>query len=169
MPRRARQARSGGEVTDSNSLPGIPGIVLDTNVVLDWLVFRNPRAAALGQALAAGHVRWLSCAAMRAELVHMLASARLARWSPEAGAVLSAHDRLAVVHPPPAGLMADRPRCSDPDDQVFLDLALAQRARWLLTHDRALLRLGRRAARHALAILPPQRWTAAGGAGAPPA
>lgn len=156
-------------MSDRNPVQGTPAVVLDTNVVLDWLVFRDPRAAALGEALAAGHVRWLSCAAMRAELAHMLASARLARWAPDADAVLSAHDRLAVAHPLPAGLAADRPRCSDPDDQVFLDLALAQRARWLLTHDRALLRLGRRTARHALAILPPQRWTVAGGAGAPPA
>lgn len=137
---------------------GIPGVVLDTNVVLDWLVFRDPRAAALGDAVACGAVRWLSCTAMRTELAHMLASARLDRWSPDAAAVLSAHDRLAVDQASPAGLPAGRPRCSDPDDQVFLDLALAQRARWLVTHDRALLRLARRVARHGLAILPPQRW-----------
>ncbi len=143
---------------------GVPGVVLDTNVVLDWLVFRDPRADKLGEALARGAVRWLSCAAMRAELAHMLASARLDRWSPDASAVLSVHDRLAVDHPLPAGLAIVRPRCSDPDDQVFLDLALAHCAGWLVTHDRALLRLARRVTRHGLVILPPQRWAVAGDA-----
>lgn len=139
----------------------VPRAVLDTNVVLDWLVFRDPRVATLTAAVTAGQLRWLSCPAMRTELAHMLASARLARWSPDVDAVLSMHDRFAHACAEPAGLSPARPRCSDADDQVFVDLALVQGAQWLLTHDRALLRLARRGARHGLAILPPQRWSPA--------
>jgi predicted nucleic acid-binding protein len=138
--------------------PPPPGAVLDTNVVLDWLVFRDPRVSALTAAVRTGRLRWLSCPAMRAELARMLASVRLARWSPDAGAVLAAHDRFAHACADPAGLSLARPHCSDVDDQVFVDLALTEGARWLLTHDRALLRLARRGARHGLAILTPQRW-----------
>ena len=42
--------------------------------------------------------------------------------------------------PPPAPPL---PRCSDPDDQLFLVLADAARADYLLTRDKALLKLGR--------------------------
>lgn len=125
--------------------------VLDTNVVLDWLVFRNPRVDALGAALDAGSLQWLSCPPMRSELAYMLASQRLARWAPDASEVLGRHDRLATLCDAPELPLA-RLRCSDPDDQVFVDLALAQRADWLWTHDRALLKLARRAAALGLRI-----------------
>ena len=36
-----------------------------------------------------------------AELAHMLASQRLARWAPDAAVVLATHDRLATVLEPP--------------------------------------------------------------------
>lgn len=136
--------------------PGLSGrAVLDTNVVLDWLVFRNPRVHSLATALETGALVWLSCAPMRTELAHMLASQRLARWAPDAALVLATHDRLATVIEPPAPSGA-RWRCSDPDDQVFLDLALAQQAEWLWTHDRALLKLARKAALLGLKIRKPE-------------
>lgn len=145
-------------------MPAPASAVLDTNVVLDWLVFRDPRAAPLAAALQGRRLRWLACAAMREELAHMLAHERLARWAPDAAAALACFDALAelpVATPPPVLL-----RCSDADDQIFVDLALAQGARWLLTHDRALLKLARRAAARGLAIVTPMRWADA--AGAPP-
>ena len=133
--------------------------VLDTNVVLDWLVFRDARVAPLVRALDAGTLTALASPPMRQELVHMLASARLARWAPDAGAALAAYDRQVLLLPaglPPA--QTGPLRCSDADDQVFLDTALAHRARWLFTQDRALLKLARRAAAAGLSIVPPQRW-----------
>jgi predicted nucleic acid-binding protein len=128
--------------------------VLDTNVVLDWLVFRNPRVHGLATALQAGALVWLSCAPMRAELAHMLASRRLVRWAPDVQAVLDVHDRLATLLASPSPALP-RLRCSDPDDQVFIDLALAHRADWLWTHDRALLKLARKAAAFGLQIRKP--------------
>lgn len=135
--------------------------VLDTNVLLDWLVFRDHRVAALAAALQGRQLRWLACGRMRQELERMLVHRRLARWTPEPGAALAAFDALVEPQPepPPA---APGLRCSDTNDQVFVDLALAHRSRWLLTHDRALLRLARRAARHGLTIASPQRWVPAG-------
>ena len=59
------------------------------------------------------------------------------------------------VRPPPC-------RCSDPDDQKFIDLALHAGARWLLSHDKAVLRLAAPARRLGLQILPPARWSMAG-------
>ena len=138
----------------------VPFIVLDTNVVLDWLIFRNERAAPLVDAMASGQVRPLATPAMRQELAYMLGSQRLQRWAPDAQGALQAFDASVSLAPEPlaASLPPHRPRCTDPDDQMFLDLALAVGARWLLTHDRALLRLARRTRGHALSILTPMAW-----------
>jgi putative PIN family toxin of toxin-antitoxin system len=131
--------------------------VLDTNVVLDAWVFKDPGMAALLGALTAGHVRWLSCAAMRDELARTLGYRNLERWRPDATAVLAQFDRWAELRDMPPHGPLDL-RCSDPDDQVFLDLALHVGARWLITHDRALLRLARRARARGVSILRPADW-----------
>jgi uncharacterized protein len=132
-------------------------VVLDTNTVLDWLVFRDACATPIAAAVEAGVVRWLACVRMRDELQRTLGYASLAKWNPDCQRTLASFDRLAQVDvtPPPAPLHL---RCSDPDDQVFVDLALAGGARWLLTHDRALLRLARRARPLGLLIMQPGHW-----------
>ena len=134
-------------------------LVLDTNVVLDWLAFRNPVGVALEQALTAGRCRWLSTGAMRDELADVIARESLARWSIDARAVLAVFDALAVRigTPAPRGAAAS-PRCSDPDDQMFIDLAIACSAHALLTRDRALLRLAPRARALGVSIATPQAW-----------
>lgn len=141
-------------------MPAPATAVLDTNVLLDWLVFRDPGVATLAAALQGRQLRWLACGRMRQELERLLVHRRLTRWAPEPGAALAAFDTLAELQPepPPA---APGLHCSDADDQVFVDLAFAHGARWLLTHDRALLKLARRAARHGLVIAPPLRWAPA--------
>jgi predicted nucleic acid-binding protein len=46
-------------------------------------------------------------------------------------------------------------RCKDPDDQVFIDLAVHVGARWLFSKDAALLKLARRAQKfHGVQVTP---------------
>ena len=135
-----------------------PRMVLDTNTVLDWLVFADPGIRPVVDALQAGRLHWVACPAMRQELAHMLGHASLARWSPDGPAALAQFDRLADLRPAPVPNPHVGLRCSDADDQVFADLALTEGARWLLTHDRALLKLARRAAAKGLHILRPADW-----------
>lgn len=150
-----------GTAGDAN--PGTaPGAVLDTNVVLDWLLFRDPAAMPLAHAIAAGQVVWLACAHMRCELDQVAGRPGLRQRGSEPASLLAAFDRHARLLPPP---VADPLlRCADPDDQVFIDLSRAHRARWLVTRDRALLTLARRAAQVGLAIVAPQLWRPAHGA-----
>lgn len=133
----------------------LPTAVLDTNVVLDWLVFEDPGVAALAAALAAGRVRWLASPSMRAELAQVVERPQLAAWQPDPQRVLATFDRHAVAcePPPPSRLL-----CRDATDQPFVDLALHRRARWLFSRDRALLALARRARLQGLDIAPPARW-----------
>ncbi|MDR2990565.1 MAG: PIN domain-containing protein [Burkholderiaceae bacterium] len=126
-------------------------IVIDTHWTLDLWAFDDPRAAALRAAIAAGRVCWLACAAMRAELARVLAYPRIAAFLARRAAVtghsperatqqtLAAFDRYARLQAAPP---IAPPRCRDPDDQVFIDLALAHRA-LLLSRDRAVLALAR--------------------------
>ncbi len=133
----------------------MPCVVLDTNAVLDWLVFRNPAMQPWAHAIDAGYIRWLGCAEMRDELAHMVAHASLARWQPDARTILATIDARCHWVPAPGALPDARLRCTDADDQIFIDLAMAHGARWLLTHDRAVLKLARKAALHGVTILRP--------------
>jgi putative PIN family toxin of toxin-antitoxin system len=133
-------------------------LVIDTNVVLDWLAFRHPVGARLEEALISGQCRWLCTRTMRDELAHVVVRESLAHWAIDADAVLAVFDALGVdVGTPPPGA-DERLRCSDPDDQQFIDLAIARRAHALLTRDRAILRLASRARGFGVLIATPEVW-----------
>lgn len=119
-------------------------IVLDTNVVLDLLVFDDPATPALQQALTDGALRWIATSVMREELARVLdyphLVARLDYYRLSADAVLAAFDRqVQLVGVAPKAPMV----CRDPDDQKFIDLAVAHRAA-LLSKDHAVLKLRKR-------------------------
>jgi uncharacterized protein len=139
------------------AMASLPDAVLDTQVVLDWLVFRDLSAAALGAAITDGRLSWIASAAMRAELEQVLDRGVASAWRPDRAAVADAFDRLSrrveSAPLPMPGL-----RCSDPDDQMFIDLALSAPAAWLFTRDRALLRLARRARERGVVVLRPADW-----------
>jgi putative PIN family toxin of toxin-antitoxin system len=121
-------------------------LVLDTNIVLDLLVFGDAQAQPLKQGLEAGELRWLATAAMREELARVLAypklAQRVAHHRGSADAVLVDFDRHAVLHDTPAKAPVT---CGDPDDQKFIDLAVAHRCA-LLSKDYEVLRMRRRLA-----------------------
>lgn len=139
--------------------PDAPRIVLDTNAVLDWLYFGDPRCAALAEAVTAGRVRWIASAAMRDEIERVLARDSLgSRWPDGAAAVRDGWQRWATMvdaEPPPSPAAL---RCTDADDQKFIDLAVTVRAAALLSADRAVLRLARRASTWGVAITTVERW-----------
>jgi putative PIN family toxin of toxin-antitoxin system len=121
-------------------------VVLDTNVVLDLLVFDDPAAQPLKAALAARRVQWIATQAMREELERVLGYAqivpRLADYRRNAADVLAQFDQHAhLVTTAPKAQVS----CSDADDQKFIDLAVMQRAA-LLSKDSAVLRLKKRLA-----------------------
>ena len=121
-------------------------LVLDTNVALDLLVFTDPSAAPVLALLAAGDARWIATAAMREELHRVLGypqvRARLVSQAVAPDAVLARFDTLST----PVEAAPKAPcTCTDPDDQKFVDLAVAHRA-VLLSKDRAVLALRKRLA-----------------------
>ncbi len=125
-------------------------VVLDTNVWLDWLVFGDPSTAPIKAAVAASRAEVFIDAACEAELERALGyDLGKKRTLDAAGQVacLAECRRVAqrIDSPVLEAERAQLPRCRDPDDQKFLEAALAARAEFLLTRDRALLELAPRA------------------------
>jgi predicted nucleic acid-binding protein len=121
-------------------------VVLDTNIALDLLVFDDPSVRPLAAKLECGLLRWIATQAMRDELGRVLAyvhiAARMQARGLLASGVLVDFDRHAqLVEAPQKALLI----CSDPDDQKFIDLAVAHRC-MLLSKDAAVLAMARRLA-----------------------
>jgi putative PIN family toxin of toxin-antitoxin system len=133
--------------------------VLDTNVVLDWLVFRNAACQRLAAAIQAGQLRWLASNRLRDELSHVLQRGTVDAWLPNLPELWDEWHRhvQSVEDIPPSGA-ALRIQCSDVDDQKFINLALAHKARWLISRDRAVLKLAKRARAQGLLIVTPGNW-----------
>lgn len=135
-------------------------VILDTNALLDWRVFKDPAAHPLIQGLSEGRLRWLASPAMQTEWHHVWPRSVFARWLPDPALTTTVFEHAHMVDEPPRGPL----RCKDPDDQVFIDLALHTRARWLFTKDAALLKLARRARLLGTEVISLQGWCTQAGA-----
>ena len=135
-------------------------LVLDTNVVLDWLVFGDARLAGLQSALNAGFIELVTHAPAIDELRRVLTYSQLklapSRQQETLDRYLS-HARLGALPEgfdlDNLGLPAGFPRCRDCDDQHFLALAYHERADALISKDRAVLKLRKRARKFGVTIL----------------
>lgn len=144
-----------------------PRIVIDTNAWLDLLLFDDPQAAALHQALQGDTVHAVVNAACRDEWLRVLHYPQLALDPTRRASLLLAFDALARPLPDDAPVRepATLPRCRDRDDQKFVQLAFDAHARWLVSRDRELLALARRTSRAGwFDIVTPQDWTPAAAA-----
>jgi putative PIN family toxin of toxin-antitoxin system len=123
-----------------------PCVVLDTNIVLDLLIFKDPRCAALRQALQNKTFTWIATQVMRDELERVLTythlQPRMAFYQITAEQVLAQFDAGTELKE-----VAARCRfvCTDEDDQKFIDLA-AEHSATLVSKDKAVLRLRKRLA-----------------------
>ena len=120
-------------------------LVLDTNVVLDLLHFNDAMALPIRPTIENHHALCYASQNTLAELSRVLTypelhlepsaqSALLTRyqsWFGDVHVVRTTHRKL--------------PRCSDPDDQMFLELAASVAADFLISKDKAVLALKRHA------------------------
>jgi putative PIN family toxin of toxin-antitoxin system len=110
-------------------------LVLDTNILVSALLFRGSRLAWLTEAWQGGRIIALVCAATAEELLRVLAYPKFRLSRDEINELLAKilpyAETVTLPEPPPAA-----PRCRDPNDQVFVDLAIAADAdgRWVARH-----------------------------------
>lgn len=118
-------------------------VVLDTNVAVSALVFREGRLAWLREAWEAGRIVPVVSAETVAELVRVLAYPKL-KLSAEETKDLLAHYMEHAEAVGKVGTPARVPECRDPDDRLFLRLAYAARVEALVTGDEDLLAVSRK-------------------------
>jgi putative PIN family toxin of toxin-antitoxin system len=118
--------------------------VIDTNIVLDLWLFEDPATVPLRTALQNGRITHLATNSMREELVRVLTYPhivkRMAKSNIQAHDILSRFDEHHLAAEPAAKAPCT---CKDPDDQKFIDLAVAH-AVPLLSKDAAILCMKKR-------------------------
>jgi putative PIN family toxin of toxin-antitoxin system len=136
-------------------------LVLDTNVWIDWLVYDDPAVAPLKSALREGQLQIVinkSCLGELGAVLNYpefdLAEVQKSRYLAEVARCTITCDDRRAIH------AAALPRCTDPDDQKFVALAQDAPADWLLTRDKALLKLKRRLAAEGIRVGSPADWSA---------
>ena len=128
-----------------------PRLVLDTNVILDLLVFQDPAAEVVRMALDAKLVDAVRSEASMLELIDVIQRPTFRLNQEEQSIILQAWEsstRLlenAAIEPAPF-------TCRDQDDQVFLDMAYSLRPALLLSKDLRVLELQAIAKRHGVEI-----------------
>lgn len=154
-------------------LPGKPLIVLDSNVWVDLLVFRDPHVEPIRTALERGTIAPVIRDDCREELRRVLGYPQFARFAVDIDAALAVVDRYARRHavPAPAEAAGWRlPQCKDGDDQKFVELAHCTGAACLVSKDKAVLKLRSRLRRTSgVEVLTPPafaQWLASHGADA---
>jgi len=118
--------------------------VIDTNIVLDLWLFEDPATIPLRAALQSGAISHLATASMRDELARVLTYPhlikRMSKSKIQAQDILNRFDEHLLAAEPAAKAPCT---CKDPDDQKFIDLAVAH-AVPLLSKDAAILCMKKR-------------------------
>lgn len=131
-------------------------VVFDTNVLLSMYVFADSRFAPFRLRVEAGVWRALTSTACFGEFRRVLAYPEFALDEAAQAAALQRYAAHAEMVEPLPEHPRELPRCKDRDDQKFLELARDGGAQWLVTADKALLKLARRGRlRDLFRILPP--------------
>jgi uncharacterized protein len=127
-------------------------LVLDTNVVIDWLVFDDEFLASFRERVRVGSIQVITHAPAVNELRRVLGYPILKLSVERQAAVLGQYVALALrfdCEPATSGAQAELPagfpRCRDPDDDPFVRLAWQAGADALVSRDKAVLKLAKRA------------------------
>jgi putative PIN family toxin of toxin-antitoxin system len=127
------------------SSPSPKRVVLDTNVLVSLYVFADSRFAPLRARIENGEWQAITNDACFNEFRRVLGYPMFALAEERQRGALAAYSaHVAHFAGPLPDTIAALPRCSDRDDQKFLELARDGAADWLITADKALLRLARR-------------------------
>ena len=128
-----------------------PRLVLDTNVILDLLVFKDTSAEPIRLALEAKQVDAVRGEASMLELIDVIQRPAFKLSQEEQERILQIWEssaRLmenAAIEPAPF-------TCRDPDDQVFINMAYSLRPALLLSKDLRVLELQAIAKQHGVEI-----------------
>ncbi len=119
-------------------------IVIDTNVCLDLFVFHDQRWNEILEALQKGSLKAYTRSECRDEWLAVLKYPHLPIKAENLPDIQSQFDQLIECIAPTMLSEIKLPVCSDRDDQKFLEIARDTNAHFLITKDKALLKLAKR-------------------------
>jgi uncharacterized protein len=136
-------------------------LVLDTNVVIDWLVFDDAYLASFREHVRARSIQVITHAPALQELQRVLGYPGLKLSAERQAAVLEQYKAHVSFFDTCVELPEGFPRCRDPDDDPFIQLAWRAGADALVSRDKAVLKVARRARKFGLQIYDVPRMVAA--------
>jgi putative PIN family toxin of toxin-antitoxin system len=119
-----------------------PNVVLDTNILLDLFYFKDPSVQELFNRLVQRKITAYTCPDIWAELEEVLARKPFDQSIEQIKAIRDKNSPLFEWLTP--GVKKSGIKCLDPDDQIFIELAITVAPCLLITKDRDLLRLSKR-------------------------
>lgn len=135
-------------------------LVLDTNVVIDWLVFDDPFMNPLRHGVRDARIQVLTHPPAVDELKRVLGYRQLKIDASRQQEIFARYLAQTTVVDMPAGFSTKQlmmpggfPRCRDRDDEPFLALAFHAKAAVLASRDNAVYGLKSRAAKFGVTIL----------------
>ncbi|MBS0313151.1 MAG: putative toxin-antitoxin system toxin component, PIN family [Proteobacteria bacterium] len=134
-----------------------PRLVLDTNVLVSALVYDDPRHEVLRRGWQARALVPLMSAATHDELRRVLAYPQFALSAERIAVALGTLEPFVEWVSIDAAAVAALRRCSDRDDQKFLETAFCGGAHAILSYDRVLLKMRRHAP---CPVRTPEAWLA---------
>jgi predicted nucleic acid-binding protein len=128
-----------------------PRLILDTNVILDLLVFKDPSAEPIRLLLDAKQVDAVRTLASMVELIDVIGRPAFKISKEDQETIVQSWESSSrllentAIEPAPF-------TCRDPDDQVFINVAYSVRPALLLSKDLRVLELGTIAQRYGVEI-----------------
>jgi putative PIN family toxin of toxin-antitoxin system len=128
-----------------------PRLVLDTNIILDLLVFKDPSAEPIQLLLDAKLVDAVRSEASMLELIDVIQRPAFKLSQEEQERILQVWESSARLMEN-AAIESAPFTCRDPDDQVFINMAYSLRPALLLSKDLRVLELQAIAKQHGVEI-----------------
>ena len=135
-------------------------VVLDTNVVLDWLLFADTQVQPIVAAIEARRVRVVTQALLVSELERVLEYPTLKLAADTRRAIIKRYRMFTDMAAAPSDFARDRlfmpkgmPHCRDRDDDIFIAVAFHSHADALVTKDKQLLKVRKAAGKFGVRIV----------------
>jgi putative PIN family toxin of toxin-antitoxin system len=129
-------------------------LVLDTNVVIDWLVFDDPFLSSFRSSVVDRRVTVVTHSPAVVELQRVLGYRTLKLSVERQADVFVRYEALTTRLELSCEPLPERfPQCRDSDDDHFLALAWHAKADAVISHDKAVLKLARKAKRFGFRVL----------------
>ena len=134
-------------------------VILDTNVCLDWFVFHEPQYRDFFQSIQNKTIKAITNLECKKEWLRILHYPNLPLNDASRKKCIEAFDLYIECMTFNMEFFPFLPVCTDESDQKFLELACAAKADFLVTKDKALLKLAKKIAKAGFFhIIHPSKW-----------